>query len=279
MYVFVFNLYAAVNDLIPTDYETPLANSTIMSLNYFNKELGTASLNKDQYVRQNTYALRLNHAFEINEKILSLGLAIPYTNLSTHGDLLSKSIGDKSVGLSDTVFSATYWFVGDRKNKNFLGLTMTHYMKNGKYDESQLLNISENRYITTLAIGYITKLSDSFLFELSPEIGFYSDNNKNNSVIEQKNSYAITSNFRYKPSNKYELFIGFQENYLKDTVKNGIKQNDDHFYEKYSFGGAYYTDKFHQFMLRFATEANKEYGLEINNEPTAQPPNLNNFNF
>lgn len=223
-------------------------------------------MNKDQYVRQNTYALRLNHAFEINEKILSLGLAIPYTNLSTHGDLLSKSIGDKSVGLSDTVFSATYWFVGDRKNKNFLGLTMTHYMKNGKYDESQDLNIAENRHITTFAIGYITKFSDSFLFELSPEIGFYGDNNKNNSVIEQKNSYAITSNFRYKPSNKYELFIGFQENYLKDTIRNGRKKNDDYFYEKYSFGGAYYIDKFHQFMIRFATEADKEYGLEINKE-------------
>ena len=30
--------------------------------------------------------------------------------------------------------------------------------------------------------------------------------------------------------------------------------------------GGYCTDKFHQFMIRFATEADKEYGLEINKE-------------
>ena len=59
------------------------------------------------------------------------------------------------------------------EKKKLLGFDNDTLYEKWKYDESQLLNISENRYITTLAIGYITKLSDSFLFELSPEIGFY----------------------------------------------------------------------------------------------------------
>ena len=262
----ISNSFAAINDLIPSDYEPPLANSTIISLNYLTKELNTATLPKDQYVRQNTYALRYHYGLDIDGKILSLGFALPYSDLNTHGDTLSSYIGEKSTGLSDTVFSATYWFITDRKTRDFLGLTLTHAIANGKYNESQSLNAGENRYKTTLALGYITKLSDSFLIELSPEIGFYGDNETATSRIEQKNSYALTSNLRYKPTNKYELFVGIQENYLKETIKNDVEQNNNHTYQKYSLGGAYYTDKFNQFMIRFATEADKEYGLKAEKE-------------
>ena len=58
----------------------------------------------------------------------------------------------------------------------------------------------------------------------------------------------------------------FQENYLKETTINDAEQNNNHSYQKYSFGGAYYTDKFDQFMIRFATEADKEYGLKADKE-------------
>lgn len=263
---FYQNSNAAINDLIPSDYEPPLANSTVMSLNYLTKELNTATLPKDQYVKQNTYALRYNYGFDIDGKILSLGFALPYSDLKTHGDTLSSYIGEKSTGISDTVFSATYWLITDRKTKDFLGLTITHAINNGKYNESQGLNAGENRYKTTLALGYITKLSDSFLIELSPEIGFYGDNETTTSNTEQKNSYALTSNLRYKPTNKYELFVGIQENYLGETIKNDVEQNNKHTYQKYSFGGAYYTNKFDQLMIRFATEADKEYGLKADKE-------------
>ena len=263
---FYQNSNAAVNDLIPSDYEPPLANSTVMSLNYLTKELNTNSLPKDQYVRQNTYALRYTYGLDIDGKILALGVALPYSDLTTHGSTLSSYIGDKSTGLSDTVFSATYWLINDKKNKDFLGLTVTHAIDNGKYNESQGLNTGENSNKTTLAIGYITKLSNYFLIDLSPEIGFYGDNETATYTMEQKNSYALTSNLRYKPTNKYELFVGVQENYLKETVLNNIEQNNNYTYQKYSFGGAYYTDKFNQFMIRFATEADKEYGLKADKE-------------
>lgn len=69
------NLNAAINDLIPSDYEPPLANSTVMSLNYLTKELNTNSLPKDQYVNQNTYALRYTYGLDIDGKILALGVA------------------------------------------------------------------------------------------------------------------------------------------------------------------------------------------------------------
>ena len=70
----------------------------------------------------------------------------------------------------------------------------------------------------------------------------------------------------FRSTKKYELFVGVQENYLKETIVNGKEQNNDHSYQKYSLGGAYYTDKFDQIMIRFATEADKEYGLKADKE-------------
>lgn len=235
-------------------------------VNYLTKELHTNTLPSNQYVKQNTYALRYSYGFDIDGKILSLAVAIPYSNLKTQGDNLSSFIGEKSSGLSDSIFSSTYWFISDRKNKEFLALTMTLSTPNGKYEESQLLNAGEDRYKTTFNIGYITKISENFIFEISPEIAFYGNNKTENDKIEQKNSYAINSNLRYKPNKKYELFSGFQHNLQSETIKNNIEQNNDYFYQKYSLGAAYYTDKFHQIMVRFAQEADKEYGFKTENE-------------
>lgn len=262
----VSNLFSAVNDLIPSDYEPPLANTSVVSLNYLTKDLTASTLSKEQYVKQNTYVLRYTYGFDIEGNILALGFAIPYSDLKTHGDTLSRYIGEESIGFNNSILSTSYWLINDRKNKEFLALTFTLYTPTGKYNESQSLNAGENRYKGTLAIGYITKLFDDFLFELSPEIGFYGDNQTNNSTIEQKNSYSLSSNLRYKPNNFYELFIGFQENYQGETIKNGIEQNEDYFYQKYSFGGAYYFDKSHQIMIRVAQENNKEYGFETDKE-------------
>lgn len=262
----ISNSFGAVNDIIPGDYQAPLANSTIMSLNYLTKELNTNSLPNNQYIKQNSYALRYTYGFDIDGKILALGVAIPYSDLKTHGDTLSSLIGEKSTGFNDMIFSSTYWFINDRKNKNFLALTMTYTTPSGKYNESQVLNTGDNKYKTTFNLGYITKISENFLIEISPEIAFYGDNETSNSTTEQKTSYAINSNLRYKPNNKYEIFAGFQENYQSETIKNGIEQNNDCFYQKYSFGGAYYTDKFEQIILRFAKEVNKKYGFETDKE-------------
>lgn len=258
-------LFGAVNDVVPSDYEAPLVDSTVMSVNYLSKELKIKSLPND-YVKQNTYVLRYTRGIDVNGKTLGLSFALPYTNLTSNGVALPSILGKESEGLSDIILSATYWLTNDRKNKNFLALTTTLAIPSGKYDQTQLLNTGENRYKSTFHIGYISKLSNDFIIELSPEIAFYGDANTKNGKMTQKPSYALSSNLRYKPNTKYELFGGFQHNYQSETTVNNIDKNDNCFYQKYSFGGAYYTDKFHQIMVKFATERDKEFGFRADNE-------------
>ncbi|MDD2698433.1 MAG: transporter [Arcobacteraceae bacterium] len=258
-------LYGAVNDIVPSDYEAPLVDTTSMSVNYLSKRLKTNNL-PNNYVSQNTYAVRYTRGINLNDKTLALSVAIPYTNLTSHGTTLPSYVGKESKGMSDIIFSASYWFVNNRKNKDFLATTMTLAIPNGKYDQTQLLNSGENRYKSTVNLGYISKISNDFIIELSPEIAFYGDANTKNGKLKQKPSYAINSNLRYKPNTKFELFGGFQQNYQSETTVNNIEKNDDCFYQKYSFGGAYYTDKFHQIMVKFAKENDKEFGFQGSNE-------------
>ena len=63
-----------------------------------------------------------------------------------------------------------------------------------------------------------------------------------------------------------QLHNMFDDKSLSETIKNNIEQNNDYFYQKYSLGGAYYTDKFHQIMIRFAQESDKEYGFKTEKE-------------
>lgn len=255
--------FGAVNDTIPSDYEAPLVESSVMSVNYLQKKLTNHTL-PNEYVTQKTAALRYTYGLDVDGKTLGLGIAIPYSSLITHGQTLSNYIGKDANGMSDSVLSATYWLKNDRKNKDFFATTMTLTIPGGQYDDKQILNSGENRYKATLGMGYITKIADEFILELSPELAFYSENKI--TKIKQKPSYAISSNLRYKPNTKYELFAGVQENYQSETIKNNKDQNDDEFSQKYSIGAFYYTDKFHQLMLRIATENKKQYGFSGENE-------------
>lgn len=259
----ILEVFGAVNDIIPSDYEAPLVGSSVMSVNYLQKKLTNNTL-PNEYITQQTSALRYTYGLDLDGKTLGLGIAIPYSSLKTNGQTLASYIGKESDGMSDSVLSATYWLKNERKNKEFLATTITLTIPSGKYDDSQILNSGENRYKTTFGMGYITKIADDFIFELSPELAFYSENKT--TKTKQKPSYAISSNIRYKPNAKYELFLGAQENYQSETIKNNKDQNDDELSQKYSIGAFYYTDKFHQIMVRIATENNKQYGFSGENE-------------
>ena len=260
--------YAAVNDPIPTDYEAVPVGKTVMSVNYLTKQLHSKAFGSDDnYIKQSTYALRYTHGFNLGGKTIGLGFAIPYTYLETQGsDLFTNALGDKTNGLSDIVMSATYWYINDKKNRDYLASTITLALENGEYDKSNpnKLNPGENRYKATFAIGYITKISNNFIIELVPEVGVYSENKT--TQTKQNPSYALSSSLRYKPNSKYELFLGAQENYQGNTTKQGISQNNEESYEKYRLGAIYYTDKFNQWMIRAATDTNKEFGTKTKDE-------------
>lgn len=269
--LFLINIsYSAVIDSIPTDYIAIKPGMSVMSINYLNRNSIGPYNNYDKStndsISQNTTYLRFNYGSQIGNYITSYGIAIPYSNIQTNGETLSSFIGKESVGLNDITFSSTLWLISNRKTKKYLGISLILVTPTGEYDNKQLLNIGENRYKYILNAGYISPVTENITFEFSPEIVFYGDNNSSVKNVEQKPSYAINTNLRYKINKSYETFTGYQYSHNSETTVNDIEQKNNFSSNKYSLGMLYHTEKFNQFMIRYAKEDNKKFGMKINDE-------------
>jgi hypothetical protein len=262
--------FAAVLDIVPKDYVAGKSGLNIMSVNFLNKNsIGPYSKGEkltNDSISQKSYFLRYNYLSNIAEFATSYGVVLPYTQLKTEGSTLSSAIGEKSNGLSDSLFTSTIWLKNDKKEKEYLGLTFVLVTPSGKYDDSQTLNTSENRYKYVFALGYIRPLSENITFEISPELAFYGDNKTDSSTTKQEPSYALNTYLRYKLNKSYEAFAGYQYSYNSQTTVNNIEQNNEHSSNKYSLGAIYTTEKYNQFMLRYAKEDSKEFGMKVKDE-------------
>jgi hypothetical protein len=262
--------FGAVLDVVPKDYIAGPSGINTMSINFVNKNsIGPYSkgnkLTNDS-ITQNTYFLRYNYLSTIGQYSTSYGVVLPYTKLKTNGSTLSSAIGEKSNGLSDSLFTATIWLKNDSKTKEYFGTTFVLVMPSNNYDDSQVLNSSENRYKYIFTAGYIKPISDNLTLEIIPELAFYGNNESSSSTSKQKPSYAISSYLRYKIDKTYELFGGYQYSYNSETTVDNIEQNNEHSSNKYSIGAIYTTEKHNQFMLRYAKEDSKEFGMKVKDE-------------
>jgi hypothetical protein len=263
------SLFSAIFDSIPTDYIPPKLNSSVMSINYLNRSNTPYSNGKkltNGTISQNTAYLRYNYGSQIQDYPTSYGIAVPISDIKTNGETLSNIIGKESKGLNDIVFNSTIWLKADKKNKEYFALTFILVTPTGEYDEKQLLNVGENRYKYVLNAGYISPISEKVFFEVVPEIAFYGDNKSSTKNIEQKPSFAINTNLRYKINTSYQVFTGYQYSYNSETKVDNIEQNNDFSSNKYSIGMFYFTEKFNQFMIRYAKEDDKKFGMKIDDE-------------
>jgi hypothetical protein len=262
--------FGAVFDTIPSDYVAPQAGTHVMSINVLDRSsIGPYAKGKkltNDSIVQKTYYLRYNYGSSFLGYTTSYGVALPFTKVQTKGATLENALGEKSTGWSDFVLSSTMWLLNDREKREYLGVTFLLVTPSGNYDKSQILNTSENRYKYILNMGYIKPLSEKLILELSPELAFYGDNKTSTSTMKQKPSFALNTNLRYRFNKTYEIFGGYQYSYNSETSINGTEQNNQHSSNKYSLGGFYYTKKHHQFMVRYAKESTKDFGMQIEDE-------------
>ena len=211
------SLYGAVYDAIPSDYIAAKPGIQVISINFLERDL-IGPYNKgnkltNDSISQKTFYLRYNYTEQINDYTSSFGFALPFSKLETKGSNLGQFIGKKSTGISDLVLSSTLWLKNDNVNKEYLGLTFLVSLPTGKFEESQTLNSGENRYKYIINMGYIKPLDERFTLEVSPELAFYGDNKTTVKEVEQKPSFAINTNLRYKINKSYEVLSGYKKSY------------------------------------------------------------------
>lgn len=272
--LFCFNLSivnAAVNEVIPGDYEAPAVGINLATLYFAERKMAGPYVEghklTDETVTSLITAVKFTATVDIGGYTVCPMIALPYSVTKSNGDTISAMLGHESVGFSDVLVGATGWLINDKAKNQYLAATLLLFAPTGEYNPQQLLNIGENRYKSTLNIGYIQKLSDDFLIELSPELALYGTNdNSLGRTIEQDTSYAFTTTIRYNQTPQLTLFSGFQQNYGGETIVDGVTQNDTSRMQKATLGGYYYTLAGTQIFFRYAKEFQTQSGMRTSDD-------------
>jgi hypothetical protein len=262
---------AAVNEVIPGDYEAPSVGINLVTLYLAERKMAGPYVDghklTDETVTSLISAVKLTATVDIGGYTVCPMIALPYSVTKSNGDTISAILGHESVGFSDVLVGATGWLINDKAKNQYLAATLLLFAPTGKYNPQQLLNIGENRYKSTLNIGYIQKLNDDFLIELSPELALYGTNdNSFGRTIKQDPSYALTTTIRYNQTPQLTLFSGFQQNYGGETIVDEVAQNDDTRMQKATLGGYYYTLAGTQIFLRYAKEFQTQSGMKTSDD-------------
>lgn len=262
---------AAVNEVIPGDYEAPSVGINLATLYLAEKKMvgpyvGGEKLTNDKATALIS-AIKLTATIDIGGYTVCPMIALPYSVTKSNGDTMSTMIGHESSGFADIIVGATGWLINDKQNNQYLAATLLFFAPSGEYNPHQLLNIGENRYKSTLNIGYIQKLSDDFRIELSPELAVYGQNNDSlGRKIKQDPSYALTTTLRYNQTPQLTLFSGFQQNYGGETIVDGVTQNDPSRMQKATVGMYYYTAGGTQILLKYGKEFGTQDGMKTSDD-------------
>jgi len=269
----VGNAAAAVNDVAPGDY-FPLAKGTTTLAVYAYKRAtsgpyvnGRKTL--DGEVDMQILALRAGHFFELGGHPLSVIAVLPWARAEVAPATLAGMLGKEASGMGDLRLGATSWLMADREQGRYLGLSALVNVPTGDYDHRQVANIGENRSKLTLSLGWIQPLTKSLVFELTPEVAWYGDNDDyvGNTRLTQRHSLALTSYLRYRATPNWQFHVGAQGNHGGATRINGVDQNNAPDNPRVMLGTTFNSDnRKHQWIVRLARDTRMQNGFKTDRE-------------
>lgn len=264
---------AAVNDILPGDF-FPLATgtSTFAAYAYDRHSTGPYAQRKKQLdgeLDTQILVLRVGHFFEFAGKPLSVIALLPWARASVAPPGLARLLGKEASGAGDLRLAATQWLVSERELGRYVAISGTLSLPTGDYERRQVVSIGENRTKLTLSLGWIERLGKSWVFELTPELAWYSDNDRflGNHTLAQKSTFALTSYLRYRATPKWQFHLGGQINRGGATRIDGVGRDDAPNNPRLMLGTTFVSDdRKHQWMMRVAGDTAIENGFKNNSE-------------
>ena len=264
--------HAAVNDILPSDFYPLSPGTTTLSLYAFDRAyVGPyAHGNKllDGHLDNSAYVLRAVRGVQVCDTTVGLVAVLPWSHTETSPEPLPTLLGQASEGFSDLRLGATAWLINDKANANYLALSGMVIAPTGKYDKTQILNPGENRWRYILFGGWQKDITPSVLFELSPELALYGDNDDYaaNHTLEQRPSYALTGYLRWRTAPRWHLFVGGQLNRGGETRIDGVDQNNPANNRRVMAGVTWFLPEKQQLILRVARDTYIDNGFKLNRE-------------
>jgi hypothetical protein len=140
----------------------------------------------------------------------------------------SLSLNDSnSSGFGDPILLATIWFLNDPKSKTYLGFTPFFYIPVGSYDNSKLVNMSENRWHFKEELGFVKGWEiipeHNLYFELQVAGDFFTSNNDFGTLgatMSQSPGLAVESHLSYDVTKLFWASADYYYHYNGKQVVN-----------------------------------------------------------
>jgi hypothetical protein len=264
--------HAAVNDVMPGDYFPLQPGQTTLTVYAYDREFQGPYANSrqtfDGRIDSTVLALRAARGFHVGDTIFAGVVVLPWSDSQVSPAPLANALGEKARGLSDLRLGLTAWLINDKSTANYLGISGMLIAPTGDYDARQVLNAGENRWRYVLSAGWQKDITPRFLFELSPEIAFYGDNNDytGNRKLEQRSSHALTGYLRWRVTPAWHVHVGGQRNWGGETRINGVDQRNPANNERVMAGMSWFLPDQQQVILRFARDTEIDNGFRTDRE-------------
>lgn len=263
---------AALNDVFPTDYGALSVGNTALTTYLYHRNFdslytrGNRVLTGD--LQADVAALRAVHFLRVADYIVAPMVVLPYSTTQSDG-AMRQVLKETASGMGDFRFGATAWAYSRPETRDHLAVTLVFTAPTGEYETKRAVNPGDNRWKTTLAIGWIHGLGERWTVEVIPELAWYGSNDSFNGTLrqEQASTRSLTGYLRYRVQPGVEVFVGGQVNGGGETTVNGIPQNNGlHNSHRESLGMVVGLNKNTQLIARYTRENAVENGLRLADE-------------
>lgn len=264
--------HAAVNDVMPGDYFPLQPGQTTLTVYAYDREFqGPYAGGRQAFdgrIDSTVLALRAVRSFQVGNTTFAGVAVLPWSDSQVSPAPLATALGEKAKGLSDLRLGLTAWLINDKVTANYLGISGMLIAPTGEYDDRQVLNAGENRWRYVLSAGWQKDITPRFLFELSPELAFYGNNNDyiGNRKLEQRRSVALTGYLRWRVTSAWHVHVGGQRNWGGETRINGVDLRNPANNERVMAGMTWFLPDQQQVILRLARDTDIDNGFRTGRE-------------
>lgn len=216
--IFVSPNTMAGTEIFPAEFIVLPAGTRLVSLLYFHRDFSGYYSNEKKVANgellgQALVGVYTQYGTTFN-KPSSWTISLPYVNAKQTGGNFPLGFGESAVGLSDVRFTYNFWPINAPNNAYSLAVSSNITAPTGRYNHDQALNAGDNRWLLSMQLGWVQKLSENLYWDFTPEWKRFSTNTDYvaNLRLEQSDIYAVTSYLRWQPIAGWEFSGGFQVN-------------------------------------------------------------------
>jgi len=164
----------------------------------------------------------------IGNGIWAVNPAFVFGDMSVNGTAVGNAEQAAS-GMGDPAIAFAYWPLVNRKEKNFIGMSLTTTVPLGQYSNAKSVNIGSNIWTFKTEAGWI-KGWGPFYLQLSGNATFYTDNKEyttNNLTRQRDPLYTGEAWLSYDLTPT--LYVGGLYSYVnggESKIKDGASRND-----------------------------------------------------